>query len=120
MADRSNSIREAPLPPLDPHPTGGVEVQEDRRADDLAERQARKVGDLPVDVLQRRQHDRVDVGVQRPVLGDLGDDAVEALAEAGVTFEQKNPVTTLMKDAATGEVREDILDEKILSAMGIS
>ena len=39
------------------------------------------------------------------------------LARAGVAFEKKNPVTTLLKDAATGEIRDDILDEKILSAI---
>lgn len=40
-----------------------------------------------------------------------------ALAKAGVTFETKNPVTSLMSDVATGSIREDILDEKILSAI---
>ena len=39
------------------------------------------------------------------------------LAEAGVEFEKKNPVTTLLKDKATGEIRDDILDEKIMSAI---
>jgi ferredoxin len=39
------------------------------------------------------------------------------LARAGVAFEKKNPVTTLLKDEATGEIREDILDEKIMSAI---
>ena len=40
-----------------------------------------------------------------------------ALAAAGVAFEQKNPVTSLMSDVATGTIREDILDEKVLSAI---
>ena len=40
-----------------------------------------------------------------------------ALAGAGVAFEQKNPVTSLMSDVATGTIREDILDEKVLSAI---
>jgi ferredoxin len=40
-----------------------------------------------------------------------------ALARAGVAFEKKNPVTSLMSDAATGTIREDILDEKVLSAI---
>jgi ferredoxin len=39
------------------------------------------------------------------------------LAAAGIPFEKKNPVTTLLKDAATGEIRDDILDEKIMSAI---
>ena len=40
-----------------------------------------------------------------------------ALAGAGVRFEPNNPVTTLMTDTATGDIREDILDEKVLSAI---
>ena len=40
-----------------------------------------------------------------------------ALAETGVIFEAKNPITHLMTDKATGAIREDILDEKILSAI---
>ena len=39
------------------------------------------------------------------------------LARAGVAFEKKNPVTSLMSDVATGTIREDILDEKVLSAI---
>jgi len=39
------------------------------------------------------------------------------LAQAGVAFEKKNPVTTLLKDVKTGEIRDDILDEKIMSAI---
>jgi ferredoxin len=40
-----------------------------------------------------------------------------ALAQAGVSFEKKNPITSLMSDVATGTLREDILNEKILSAI---
>jgi ferredoxin len=40
-----------------------------------------------------------------------------ALARAGVAFEKKNPVTSLMSDVATGAIREDILNEKVLSAI---
>src|SRR5690242_12574410 len=40
-----------------------------------------------------------------------------ALAKAGVAFEKKNPVTSLMTDVASGTIREDILGEKILSAI---
>ena len=39
------------------------------------------------------------------------------LARAGVAFEKKNPVTSLMSDVATGTIRPDILDEKVLSAI---
>ena len=40
-----------------------------------------------------------------------------ALAKADVAFEKKNPITSLMTDVATGTLREDILGEKILSAI---
>jgi len=40
-----------------------------------------------------------------------------ALAQAGVAFEKKNPVTSLMTDVSRGEIRQDILDEKVLSAI---
>ena len=40
-----------------------------------------------------------------------------ALAGLGVEFEKNNPVTSLMRDVPRGLLREDILDEKILSAI---
>ncbi len=40
-----------------------------------------------------------------------------ALAALGVEFEKKNPVTSLMSDPQRGEIREDILNEKVLSAI---
>ncbi|MEO8097553.1 MAG: 4Fe-4S dicluster domain-containing protein [Acidobacteriota bacterium] len=40
-----------------------------------------------------------------------------ALARAGVAFEKKNPVTSLMTDVATGTIRADIMGEKVLSAI---
>jgi len=39
------------------------------------------------------------------------------LAAAGVDFEKKNPVTTLMTDQKTGRIREDVLNEKVMSAI---
>ena len=39
------------------------------------------------------------------------------LAGLGVAFEAKNPVTHLMVDEARGTLKEDLLDEKILSAI---
>ena len=41
----------------------------------------------------------------------------QALAKAGVSFEKKNPVTSLMSDVSTGTIREDILGEKLMSAI---
>jgi hypothetical protein len=40
-----------------------------------------------------------------------------ALAQLDVQFEENNPVASLMTDRARGMIREDILDEKILSAI---
>jgi ferredoxin len=40
-----------------------------------------------------------------------------ALAALGVEFEKNNPVTSLMRDVSRGLIREDILNEKILSAI---
>jgi hypothetical protein len=41
----------------------------------------------------------------------------QALAKAGIGLEARNPVTSLLSDPATGTIREDILNEKILSAI---
>jgi hypothetical protein len=41
----------------------------------------------------------------------------EKLARAGVVFEANNPVTHLMEDTNTGRIREDILEERVLSAI---
>jgi ferredoxin len=40
-----------------------------------------------------------------------------ALARAGVHFEKNNPVTSLMTDVSSGTLREDVLNEKLLSAI---
>ncbi len=39
------------------------------------------------------------------------------LARAGVAFEKRNPITSLMSDSSTGTIREDIMNEKVLSAI---
>lgn len=45
------------------------------------------------------------------------DRVTQALAKLGVAFEEGNPVTHLLADRAAGKIREDILDERILSAI---
>ena len=40
-----------------------------------------------------------------------------ALAAIGIEFESRNPVTHMMSDRKTGKLRDDILNEKILSAI---
>ncbi|MGD0973918.1 MAG: 4Fe-4S binding protein [Candidatus Korobacteraceae bacterium] len=41
----------------------------------------------------------------------------QALAKAGIGFEAKNPITSLLSDPVAGTIREDVLNEKILSAI---
>jgi hypothetical protein len=56
----------------------------------------------------------------RPGIGARFSDierVTRALAELGVEFESNNPVTSLMTDPSRGVIREDILNEKILSAI---
>jgi len=45
------------------------------------------------------------------------DKVAQALAKHGVEFEAKNPVTFLMENVKTGKIREDVLNEKVLSAI---
>ena len=56
----------------------------------------------------------------RPVTGarfrDV-DKIAQVLAKFGVNFEPKNPVTALMVDTATGKINEEVLNEKVLSAI---
>ncbi len=40
-----------------------------------------------------------------------------ALAKAGVTFEDKNPVTSMMIDRATGTLNPEVLNEKVMSVI---
>lgn len=40
-----------------------------------------------------------------------------ALARMGVRFEERNPLTTLLSDPTAGTVREDILNERVLTAI---
>ena len=45
------------------------------------------------------------------------DKVCRALANSSVEFQLENPVTALMSDVKTGNLREDILDEKVLSCI---
>lgn len=45
------------------------------------------------------------------------DKMTQALAPLGVTFESENPLTALMDEAKTGCLKEEILQEKVLSAI---
>lgn len=74
------------------------------------------------DVTQRVQRGEVGLTIEfgRPGVGVWFRDIqkmTRAMAKAGVPFEKKNPLTLLMSDVATGSLREDILNEKVLSAI---
>jgi len=45
------------------------------------------------------------------------DKVAQVLAKHGAEFEPKNPVTFLMENTKTGKIREDVLNEKVLSAI---
>jgi len=45
------------------------------------------------------------------------DRVTRTLAEKGMVFEKENPVTSLMTDPGGGSIREDVLEEKVLSCI---
>ena len=64
----------------------------------------------------------IGVGLEfgRPGIGTRFHDVqtvAMAVAKVGAGFEAKNPVTQLMKDMNTGEFKEEILNEKAMSAI---
>ena len=74
------------------------------------------------DVTQRVQPGEVGFTIEfgRPGVGVWMRDIqkmTQALARAKVPFEKKNPLTLLMSDLSTGTLRDDILNEKVLSAI---
>jgi hypothetical protein len=68
----------------------------------------------------RRGFVGITVEMGRPGIGARFYDVekmAQALARAGVEFAANNPVTYLMTDRATGKLKEEILNEKVCSAM---
>ena len=62
----------------------------------------------------------VAIEVGRPVTGARLYDVekvAQAVAGLGVVFEKINPTTSLMSDPGTGKFKDDILNEKVLSAI---
>src|SRR5436190_1726846 len=102
-------VRRAFSDPRVPHESTGVEGRgtEEVKTNDVSDRV--KVGEVGFTI----EFGRPGVGVWFRDMQKM----CTALAEAGVSFEKKNPVTTLMSDVATGTLREDILNEKVLSAI---
>ncbi|MDD2476466.1 MAG: 4Fe-4S dicluster domain-containing protein [Dysgonamonadaceae bacterium] len=60
----------------------------------------------------------IDIG--RPNVGCSIKDVekiTQALAQVGVEFEKNNPTTSLMKDVKTGCIKEEVIEEKVLSCV---
>lgn len=95
--------------PLQPHGSTGVPGRgtEEMKTNDVTGR-------------FREGHAGIAVELGRPGIGARFRDVEKvamAVANLGVTFEEKNPVTSLMVDQARGKIREDVLAEKVLSAI---
>jgi hypothetical protein len=102
-------VRRAFSDPRVPHESTGVEGRgtEEVKTNDVSGRV--DVGEVGFTI----EFGRPGVGVRFHEIQKM----TTRLAEAMVHFEKKNPVTTLFKNIATGEIRDDILDEKIMSAI---
>jgi len=102
-------VRRAFSDPRVPHESTGIEGRgtEEVKTNDVSGRV--KVGEVGFTI----EFGRPGVGVW---FRDIQEMSWE-LARAGVAFEKRNPVTTLMTDIGTGTIREDIMNEKVLSAI---
>jgi Pyruvate/2-oxoacid:ferredoxin oxidoreductase delta subunit len=68
----------------------------------------------------RRGEAGISIEVGRPGIGATFRDIQTVsmtLAKVGIKFEPQNPVSALMVDKETGKINEDILDERVLSAI---
>lgn len=102
-------VRRAFSDPRVPHESTGVEGRgtEEVKTNDVTGRV--QLGEVGFTI----EFGRPGVGVRFHEI----DRMTRALAKAGVAFEKRNPVTTLMSDVSTGAIREDILNEKVMSAI---
>lgn len=102
-------VRRAFSDPRVPHESTGVEGRgtEEVKTNDISGRV--KVGEVGFTI----EFGRPGVGVWMQEIQQM----CTALARAGVSFEKKNPITSLMSDVSRGALREDILGEKVLSAI---
>jgi len=74
------------------------------------------------DVTGRYKRGEVGFGIEmgRPGTGTTFrqvQQLTSTLAAIGVEFEKKNPLTSLLSDPVSGLIREDILDERVLTAI---
>ena len=102
-------IRRAFSDPRVPHESTGIEGRgtEEVKTNDISGRV--KVGEVGFTI----EFGRPGVGVWMSEIQVM----CTVLAEHGVSFEKKNPITSLMSDVSKGQLREDVLGEKVLSAI---
>jgi ferredoxin len=102
-------VRRAFSDPRVPHESTGVEGRgtEEVKTNDVTGRV--KVGEVGFTI----EFGRPGVGVWFKDIQKM----CWALAQAGVEFEKKNPITSLMSDVKSGTLREDIMGEKLMSAI---
>jgi ferredoxin len=102
-------VRRAFSDPVVPHESTGVHGRgtEEVKTNDVTHRV--EPGEAGFTV----EFGRPTIGVRFRQIQEM----THALARLNIEFEKRNPVTSLMRDTATGDIREDILDEKILSAI---
>jgi ferredoxin len=102
-------IRRAFSDPLVPHESTGVHGRgtEEVKTNDLTNRVGEGEAGFTI------EFGRPGVGVRFRDIQKV----TMALASLPIAFEKKNPVFSLMTDPATGAIRQDILDEKVLSAI---
>ncbi len=103
------TVRRAFSDPRVPHESTGIEGRgtEEVKTNDVSGRV--RAGEVGFTI----EFGRPGVGVRMRDIQEM----CWALAAAGVAFEKKNPVTSLMTDVTTGTLREDILGEKVMSAI---
>jgi ferredoxin len=102
-------VRRAFSDPVVPHESTGVHGRgtEEVKTNDVTHR----VG--PDDAGFTVEFGRPTVGVRFWQIQEM----TRALAKMDLSFEKRNPITSLMSDTRGGDLREDILNEKILSAI---
>jgi len=102
-------VRRAFSDPRVPHESTGVEGRgtEEVKTNDISGRV--KTGEVGFTI----EFGRPGVGVWMREIQDMA----WTLAKAGVAFEKRNPITSLMTDVNTGTLRTDILNEKVMSAI---
>ncbi len=103
------AVRRAFSDPLVPHESTGIHGRgtEEVKTNDVTHRVSEGEAGFTI------EFGRPTVSVQFRDISTV----TQALAAAGVSFEANNPVTHLMTDPRTGRIREDILDERVLSAI---